>query len=255
MSPPSKLKRPRSRIIEAYGHAEQQQRQQRQAHDHAEPGCSYRERLPGLELAASRPAREHSSPRDAAHERDHDDPPHFAVQHEARQVHAARIDVCRPERERLLRHRHGPQHADVPDEELQQQGYVAHGLHVGRGQPGDDPIRRQPAEADSEAEQRRHYDAEPGDEQRVQKPDQERAPIAHGAAVFDQRLRDVEARGLAEEAEARGEVLLAQVLRGVGDDLVAQHNERDDQRHLEDEPARLGVVEPVEAPHRLHRFR
>ncbi len=190
-------------MIEADGHTEQQQRQQRQAHDHAEPGSSYRERLPGLELTAACPTREHRGPRDAAHERDDEDPPHLAVQHEARQVHAAHIDMGRPERERLLRHRHGPQDADVPDEELQQQRHVAHGLHVGRGQPGDNPIGRQASEADGEAEQRRQHNAEPGDEQRVQKPDEERAPVAHGAAVFDQRLRDVEARGLAEEAEAR----------------------------------------------------
>ncbi len=107
------------RRVEAERYPEQQQSKQRQSRDQRKPGCGSRKRLPRFPLAAPRPAGKHHGPGDAAEQRNHKDRARAHLQHDAGQVHAAHVEMdATSQRERLLRHRHGAQHADVPDEQL-----------------------------------------------------------------------------------------------------------------------------------------
>ena len=96
------------------------------------------------------------------------------------------------------------------------QRHVADQLDIAAGEPRDQPIARQPRDADGEAEHGRQHDADAGDQQRVEQADPERAAEGRRARrIGDQRLADVEAGGVVPEAKAGGDVGARQVLRGV----------------------------------------
>ncbi len=159
-------------------------------------------------------------------------------------MQAAHVEsAAKPKRPAVLRHWQCPQHANVPDQQLQQQRDVADGLDVGECEPRHQPVRRQTREPDDKAEHRRDDDAERGHDQRVDQADPERARVCAFARVVDQRLRDVEAGRAAEESETGRDVLLAQVLRRVGHDLIAENEKRDEQQALKDPRSHLGIVE------------
>ena len=58
-------------------------------------------------------------------------------------------------------------HQHVPEQQLQQQRNVAQHLDVNRGEPGQQPVRRQPRDADHGSEHGRKHDADDRDAQRV----------------------------------------------------------------------------------------
>ena len=99
------------------------------------------------------------------------------------------------------------EHGVVPEQQLQQQRHVADHLDIAGGELRDQPVVRQPRDADDEAEDGREHDADRGDQQRVEQADPERAAVGRGLrGIFDQRLADIEAGGLVPEAEAGGDL-------------------------------------------------
>ena len=199
--------------------------------------------------APRRPAAQPEHGGDADREYEEEGPAESVRDNGARQVQPAHVEE-RPaaECEALLRHGEGTQHGDIPDQELQEDRHVAHDLDVDERQACHEPVRREAGDADGEAQDGRGDDAEHGDEQRVREPDEEGARVAHLAVVVDQRLRDVEAGGAIEEAEARGDVLLLQVRRRVGHDLIGEEKERQEEKRLGDAGADLGIVGQVGQP-------
>ena len=122
------------------------------------------------------------------------------------------------------------EHRVVPEIKLQEQRHVADQLDIETGQRRDQPITRQPRDADNEADNRRQHDGDGGDEKRVEKADPEGAAERRGARrISDQRLADVEAGGIVPEAEAGSDMRLRQVLhrvvdRAIGDDADDDHD-------------------------------
>ena len=102
------------------------------------------------------------------------------------------------------------EHGVVPEQKLQQERHVADQFDIAAGQMRHQPIARQPRDADGEAEHGREHDADAGNQKRVEKPDPERAAERRRARrIGDQRLADIEARGIVPEAEARGDMRCA----------------------------------------------
>ena len=135
------------------------------------------------------------------------------------------------------------EHGVVPEQQLQQQRQVADDLDVAAGELRHEPVLRQPRDADDEAEDGRQHNADGGDQQRVEKADPERAAVGRGGRILDQRLGDVEARGVVPEAEARGDLGAGEIVCGVGD--RAPGEERDDkaQHRLIGDAAHLRIVD------------
>jgi hypothetical protein len=68
-------------------------------------------------------------------------------------------------------------HQHVPDQQLQQEGNVAQHLDIDGGKARQQPVRREPRDADHGAQHRREHDADDGDAQRVDETDEERPEI------------------------------------------------------------------------------
>jgi len=90
---------------------------------------------------------------------------------------------------RLARARRADPQYVPPDDELQQQRDVAHGLDIECGQLVDQPVGRQPRDAHDRAEDGRQHDADAGDAERVEQADQQRPAISVGGRVFDEGIR------------------------------------------------------------------
>ena len=115
------------------------------------------------------------------------------------------------------------EHGVVPEQQLQQERHVADQFDVAACKPRDQPIARQPRDADDEAEHGREHDADRGDQQRVEEADPERAAEGRRARrIRDQRLADIEAGGVVPEAEAGSDVGAREILRHVEDGAVGK---------------------------------
>ena len=90
------------------------------------------------------------------------------------------------QRHALPRRRQRGEHGQIPEQDLEQQRQVADQFDVAAGQPRHQPVRRQPSEADNEAEDRRKEDADHRDQQRVQQTDDEDARVAVRFLIRDQ---------------------------------------------------------------------
>ena len=66
------------------------------------------------------------------------------------------------------------EHGVVPEEELQQQRNVADQLDVAAGEPRDQPVVGELRQADHKADDGGEYDADGGDQERIEKADPER---------------------------------------------------------------------------------
>ena len=130
-----------------------------------------------------------------------------------------------------------PRARPVPEQQLQQQRDVAEDLDIDRGDLADEPVRRQPRDADEEAEDGREDDAEDGDVEGVQQADDEGAAVGGIRAVGDERGQDLEAGAVLEEAEAGGDVGALQIGDRVVDDPPEEGDEEDRERDLEDDAA------------------
>jgi hypothetical protein len=142
----------------------------------------------------------------------------------------------------LPRRRQRSEHRQIPEQDPEQERQVAHQLHIGAGEPSDDPVGRQPGNADGKAEDRCQRDAEHGDQQRVQQADQEDAGVGVGLVVGNERLADAKAGGGIEEAEARGDALRLQVGAGIHGQDGNDPDEREHQSELVEDAADTGIV-------------
>jgi hypothetical protein len=62
-------------------------------------------------------------------------------------------------------------HQHVPEQQLQQQGNVAQQFDIDGGEPRQQPVRRQPRDADQRADHGRQHDADHGDAERIDDAD------------------------------------------------------------------------------------
>ncbi|MNV63857.1 hypothetical protein D3C71_1564750 [compost metagenome] len=103
----------------------------------------------------------------------------------------------------------------IPEEQLQQERHVAHHLDVDRGDFLDEPILRQPSDADEDTQDRRRDQRQQAHAQRVQHAHEDGAAIGVGGAVGDHGFADGEARLAMQEAEAGGDIAQRKVMQRV----------------------------------------
>ncbi len=145
-------------------------------------------------------------------------------------------------RDALARPRQGSEHREVPEQDLEQERQVADQLDIAAGEPGNQPIGRQPRNADDEAEHGRQHDPDPGDQQRVEQADQEDAAIGVGFAIGNERLIDVESGRGVEKAEAAGDPFCVEIGLGVEREFVAEPEHHCEQEQLVENGPDLRVV-------------
>src|SRR6516162_1558299 len=156
---------------------------------------------------------------------------------------AAVVEEDRAEqRDALARSRQRAQHGEIPKQELAQERQVADQLDIPPRQPRNEPIARQPREADEEAEDGREHDTDRSDQQRVEKADEEHAGVGVRFVVRNERLVDAEARRVVEEAEAAGDFLRVEIGLGVEREFEAQPQHRRQQDELIKNGADLRAV-------------
>ena len=116
---------------------------------------------------------------------------------------------------------------------MKQERYVADQLDVAAGEPRDQPIAREPRDADDKTEHGRKHDADGGNDKRVDKADPKRATESRRAGrIGDQRLADIEAGGVIPKTESRGDVGAREVLRRVEHRGVSEAANDEDDRDL-----------------------
>ncbi|MNQ99366.1 hypothetical protein D3C85_1150970 [compost metagenome] len=126
----------------------------------------------------------------------------------------------------LARPRHGQEHREVPEQDLQQGRDIAENFHIDRGQLADDPVRREPGDADDKAQQGRQNDTDKGHQEGVEQADDEHPGIAVRLGVIDQVLGDAEAGTALEKAEAGGDAPVLEIGLGVVKQVPAQRDHR-----------------------------
>ena len=139
---------------------------------------------------------------------------------------------------RLAGGRQGLVDDGAEQDDLQQDGNVAHGLDVDRHQARHDPVLGQPENAGDHADHRGKRAAEHRDQQRVQDADHGGTGVGRARGVFDQTLVDVVGGGLGEKAEAE---LFAERLE-IADRVADQPAE---EQHQEEEGDDLDGVAPI----------
>ena len=83
--------------------------------------------------------------------------------------------AARRERDTAAQFRQRFENRVVPEQNLQQERHVADQFDIAAGELGDEPIVRQPRDADGKAEHGRKHDAYAGDQKRVEEADPEGA--------------------------------------------------------------------------------
>jgi hypothetical protein len=139
---------------------------------------------------------------------------------------ALRQEYVRADAQRLRRR--GQQFGDheVPREQLDYERDVAHHLYVGGAQAAHQQIARQSAYADQRAEHGGQHDPQQSDAQRIGDTDGERTQVGVARRVGEERLTDVEPRGLAHKAEAGADLPGREVLGGVVPEKPAGGDQR-----------------------------
>ena len=140
--------------------------------------------------------------------------------------------------QRLAHRRRRFRNQRVPEEQLQQQRDVAQRLHVDQRHAADQPVPRQPREADDQADDARRRDADQRHAQRVQQPDEKGAGVAVRRVVGDRAFADPHARFAVEKAEARGDVESFQIFDGVDREPGDRRRHERDRENLEEDVAR-----------------
>ena len=166
------------------------------------------------------------------------------LRHGLRQIDPAHVEID-PAGQHVALARTGQvfEYGEVPEEQLQQQRHVADDLDVDGRKLGDQPVGGQTGDADDEAESGGGNDADARHQQGVQQPHEERAAVGGGAGIGDERLGDVETRSAAQEVEARGDILPAQVVGDVVDHPDGGERDRHQQQELVGDLAHLRPVE------------
>ena len=91
----------------------------------------------------------------------------------------------------------------VDQDQLDEQRRVAHDLDVAGRDAADQPVARQPRDPDDDAQDRGEHDADDADQQRVEQTGEEGLAVGVARRVRDDRLRDVEAGGCAQESRPK----------------------------------------------------
>ena len=198
-------------------------------------------------MTLPRPEPDHNRRDDGDQERD-GNVDEILAENRIGRVPAGNVDEPeRPKAQRVALLRQKPEHGEIPDEDLQEQRDVAQRLDVDGGDPRDDPVGRKPRDSDRKSDDRREDNPEDRDEQRVEQADQIDAAVARRLSVGNERLVDLEAGGVFQDAEAETDALGAKVGRRVVDDPPGEGDDADNQQNLEDHAADTFVVEHGEA--------
>ncbi|MNQ83194.1 hypothetical protein D3C85_982670 [compost metagenome] len=184
--------------------AENQRAQRRDDQEHRQANPELVERHTGGFEALGGPAAHQHDGDDGDYNAGHKRPE--AVRHQrGRHVQATAADeegvaevmtVARP--------RHGQEHREVPEQDLQQRRNVAEDFHIYRRQLGDDPVLRQPRHTHDETQDRRQDHADEGHQQRVEQADDKHPGIAVRFGVVDQVLSDAETGTALQKVETGG---------------------------------------------------
>ena len=161
---------------------------------------------------------------------------------------AVRQEAEAPQLQRLTRRGQVADHRG-PEDHLKDDRDIAHDLDIDQRDALQEPVARDPHDADQKAQHRRNDDPRGRDRQRVHQADDQCPAIGIARGIVDQRLADLELRDLIEEAKAGGDVLAAEVLDHVLIEIEAQQRDPDRQCGLIDHGAhRFAVKKILEAP-------
>ena len=133
----------------------------------------------------------------------------------------------------VARPRHGQEHREIPEQDLQQRRNVAENFHIHRRQFGNDPVLRQPRHADDETEDRCQNHADHCHQQGVEQTDDEDTGIAVRFGVIDQVLSDAESGTALQKAETGGNAPVLKVGLRVVEQVPAQRDHRHNGDDLE----------------------
>ncbi len=230
------------RTLEADRKAGRDEGDERQADDETQARPARREAAARALLPAPRPYPQRDSRDDGEHQGP-EDPAGPLPDHRRGHDDAAVVEKSRAqEREALARSGQRAEDGEIPEQNLEEDRKVADQLDIAGRQLGQQPVRREPRDADQEAEDRREHDANARDQQRVQEPDDEDAGIGVGFIVGDQRLVDAEAGGRIQESETAADVLGREIGARVERELIAEPCRRAQQDDLVGQRADLRIV-------------
>ena len=213
-----------------------------QAEDEAEARPQDGDLAARLGLPLVRPGRQHERA---------DNPGHRACQQQHPGIvgggngepHApVRQEYVRHRLQRLPGARQRLQEDHVPEEELEQQRGVPHHLDIDRGELPDQPVLRQPGDADHGAEHGRDDHADRRHIQGVDDADEQRPGIGVGRRVVDQRFADREGRFLVHEIEAGREAQPGQVVQRIVDEVPDAGRYPGQGQHLVGDRAEIAIV-------------
>ena len=105
------------------------------------------------------------------------------------------------------------EHGVIPEQQLQKQREVADDLDIAAGNFRQQPIARQSRYTNEKAENGRKEDADPGNQQRVEKANPEGTAVSGTSRrILDQSLADVEASCVVPESETGCDVSAGEII-------------------------------------------
>ncbi len=134
-------------------------------------------------------------------------------------------------------------HQHVPDQELQQERDVAQCFDIDGRQPREQPVGRQPRDADQRAHDGRDHDADHGNPQRVDDADNEGVQIGVLRTVGQPGVGDGHAGLAAEEGKAGRDTPHRQIMHGVGPEPGNERDCNPDDRDLPQERPESLILE------------
>ena len=175
-----------------------------------------------------------------------------AFQHRLGKIHPAVVDVgAAHENEAVARAGQRTQDGEIPEENLQQQGDVAENLHIGRGHLGRQRIGGKPRDSDDKSNDGREKNSHHGDEQGVQRADNEHPADGGGFLVIYQVKVDGESGGVVEKTKAGGLFLPRQIDGGVVGEPPDKEGQQGEGGGLIQDAAGAGAAPDVHRARRL----
>ena len=145
----------------------------------------------------------------------------------------------------LVERRQAQQDPGPPEDDDDEHRDVAKRLHVERGRPPHEPVRREPRHAHDHAEDRGEQDAEEGDLRRVPGRDEER--LEDVLARAEVRVGDREPGRLAQVAEVGPDPEPLEVPGQVAPEVEQEEDDQEEEDALE-RPAKHADVPPERRP-------
>ena len=151
----------------------------------------------------------------------------------------------RTDLDRILDVRQRRENGEIEEQDDQQRRNIAQHLDVDRRNRADQPVGREPRNADDEAENCGDHDGEDRHDDRVDQPGQQHEAVG-ALGRRRQERHHVEAGAPAEEAEARRDAAVVQVGNGVvGEPAATRPNDDHHQHDLDRDAAQHRVVVPA----------